>query len=110
MVDEHNDLQNQEEQNLVSSIDNMATGVRGDETCKFLTETSMEIPNMNDTIDENGSIAIGTQNGLVKDNELPRIRTRPTSMSSPVTKTSDLSKPRAKRLTRYNKRSRGRGK
>lgn len=108
MVNELNDLQTHGQHNLFSSIDNMATGGHGDETCEFLT--SVDFPNRNDTVYENGSIASSSQNGLVEDTELLQVRARPTLKRSSANKTSDVSKPQAKRLTRYSRRSRGRGK
>lgn len=88
----------------------MATGEYEDDNCKFLTETSIEIPNMNDTMDENDSIASGFRNGLGEGNESSRDLARHTSKCSPEAMHSDIKKLLVKRLTRYNRTGRGQGK
>ena len=98
-----------EEQNMVtSSHDNIAAGVSEGETCELLSETSVEIPNVSDTMKENDFITNGSPNGSNMHNALPRYSTRQNSKRGPATNaTGDKENQQGKRLSRYNRRKQG---
>lgn len=97
-----------EEHNYISSShDKTAAGAPLEETCELLSEASMDVPNVN----ENDTIADGSQNSSSMQNEeLSQDLIQPNSKHSMVHKTSNIVvKQQGNKMSRYNRRGRGRG-
>lgn len=98
---------------MSSSHDKMVTDVFVDQTCELLSETSVEVPNVNDSMNENDSVVDGSQSSLGMYNESSPSQIRPNSKrrlaANPGGDGVEI-KQRGKRLTRYNRRGRGRDK
>ncbi|XP_015885350.3 protein KAKU4 isoform X1 [Ziziphus jujuba] len=109
---EQNVILEDEGHNAVSSsFDKIVTDVFVDQTCEILSETSMEIPNnVNDSMNENDSAVDGSQGSLGIYNESSPSQTRSSSKRRPAANTGVEIQQRGKRLTRYNRRGRGRDK
>ncbi|PON73024.1 hypothetical protein PanWU01x14_061740 [Parasponia andersonii] len=104
-VKEHEAVLDGEEHNMViSSHDNEVTGVFHGETCELLSETSVEIPNLSDSMNENDYVSNGSPNGSSINNVLPRYSTRQTSKHGPAANATGNVDQQGKRLSRYNRR------
>ncbi|POO03822.1 hypothetical protein TorRG33x02_001260 [Trema orientale] len=104
-VKEHEAVLDGEEHNmLISSHDNVVTGVFDGEICELLSETSVEIPNLSDSMNENDYVTNGSPNGSSINNVLPRYSTRQTSKHGPAANATGNVDQQGKRLSRYNRR------
>ena len=92
-----------------SSNDKVTTDVFMDQTCELLSEASVEIPNVNSSMNESDGIVDGPQNSLDIHIESSPDQTRRNSKRKSAAKTSEVVEQRGKRLSRYNRRGRGRG-
>ncbi|KAF3447640.1 hypothetical protein FNV43_RR12827 [Rhamnella rubrinervis] len=101
-------LDNKVHNPISSSHDEVATDVFMDQTCELLSEAS-DVPNVNNTTNESDGIEDGPQNSLDIYTESSPDQTRPNSKRKLVAKTSEVVEQRGKRLSRYNRRGRGRG-
>ncbi|KAK9280096.1 hypothetical protein L1049_013781 [Liquidambar formosana] len=90
-----------------SSYIKITTRAPGEETCELLSEASIEVPIINETED----VASGSQNSSsMQYEELSQKLPQTNSNCTLAGKTSMVEKHQVKRLTRYNRKSRGRGK
>ncbi|KAL6985078.1 hypothetical protein U1Q18_018456 [Sarracenia purpurea var. burkii] len=97
---------NDKEPNFVISShhDKLPNHPPGEETCEFLTEASMEIPVINET----DSIASGSQNTYSMRYEELQEPSRPvTKHVSRGKATTVVEKQQGRKLTKYNRKSRG---
>lgn len=92
-----------------SGHDKVATDVFMDQTSELLSEASMEVLNINNTTNENDGIVDGPHDSLDVHNDSSPDQTRRNSKRRLVGKTSEGVEQRGKRLSRYNRRGRGRG-
>lgn len=88
---------------VTTSHDNIDTGVFEGETCELLSETSLEIPNVSDSMNENDYITNGSPNGSSMS---PRYSTRKNAKRGlAANATGNVeNNQQGKKLSRYNRR------
>lgn len=118
LVEETYELQKETTIDLTKNNENDIVGTK-DNDPMLLNEASVEVPNVNenendiDDTKDNDSAASGSQNSSSMPDELSQELTQPQpklKSTAPAKDSSIVEKPKATRLTRYNRRGRQRGK
>lgn len=119
LVEETYELQKETTIDLSKNNENDIVGTKDDDPM-LLNEASGEVPNVNENENENDidgtkdndSAVSGSQNSSSMPDELSQELTQPQPKlkgTAPAKDSSIVEKPKAKRLTRYNRRGRQRG-
>lgn len=116
LVEETYELQKETTIDLSKNNENDIVGTKDDDPM-LLNEANVEVPNVNendiDGTKDNDSAASGSQNSSSMPDELSQELTQPQpklKSAAPAKDSSIVEKPKATRLTRYNRRGRQRGK
>lgn len=116
LVEESYELQKDTTIDLSKNNENDIVGTKDDDPM-LLNEASVEVPKVNendiDGTKDNDSAASGSQNSWSMPDELSQELTQPQpklKSTAPAKDSSIVEKPKATRLTRYNRRGRQRGK